>query len=189
MDQAILELIEKIASRLAPRFTFGHYDVDDIKQEIFLIALKGLPKHDASRGTLSTYLHRYCYSRLKNFKRDNFFRQEYDCVVCGCHDPYCDKCLKRQWKMEGKSGLLEPQDIHGIKHDPSMTIHHDYLDKMAVDELQEIINREIPVSMREDYLRIIEGLYVHKSKRAKIEELLKSIIEKWQNTKKDDADH
>lgn len=178
-----MDIIQKIMNRLAPKFTFGHYGVDDIKQEIFILAVEGLEKYDKERGAISTYLYHYVNSRIKNFKRDNFFRQEYKCAQCSCKDPYCDRCIKRQWKMQRKSGLLEPRDIHVITEDSSIVVHHDYLEDLAIKELQDIINRELPVSMREDYLRMTEGMYVHKRKRAEIETILHGIIEKWQKVK------
>lgn len=178
-----MEVITKIMNRLAPKFTFGHYGVDDIKQEIFILAVEGLEKYDKDRGAISTYLYYYIHSRIKNFKRDNFFRKEYKCNKCECKDPYCDRCVKRQWRMARKSGLLEPTNIQHIEQDSSIIVHHDYLEDLAIKELQDIINRELPVSMRENYLRMTEGMYVHKSKRAEIEKILYEIIDKWQAIK------
>jgi DNA-directed RNA polymerase specialized sigma24 family protein len=41
--------IMKIAKRLAPKYVFSGYDVEDIEQEAFLIGIAGLDKYDTSR--------------------------------------------------------------------------------------------------------------------------------------------
>jgi len=178
-----MEVIQKIMNRLAPKFTFGHYGVDDIKQEIFLLAVEGLDKYDSTRGAVSTYLYYYVYSRIKNFKRNKFHRKEYQCSKCNCTDPNCDKCIKRRWNTERKIDLLEAKEAQYIADDSRLIEHHDYLEDLAIKELQGMINQELPVSMRENYLRMIDGLYVQKSKRDEIETFLHGIIDKWQMKK------
>ena len=48
-QQHAIEVIMKISKRLAPKFTFASYDVEDIQQEAFLIGIAGLEKYDPSR--------------------------------------------------------------------------------------------------------------------------------------------
>jgi DNA-directed RNA polymerase specialized sigma24 family protein len=176
MEPATLLIIEKIANRLAPKYTFGFYDLDDIKQEIFLLALDGIKQYDETRGTLGTFLFQFVNSRIKNFKRDNYFRAEFKCVACDNLDPHCDKCLKRHWKASNKRQLLETQDIHIIDDDSSIVEHFNYLDNLADKEILEYIDSHIPVSMRDDYLKMKENIYVHKQKRAKIEEFITCLL-------------
>ena len=45
-EDEVVGVITKIARRLAPKFTFASYDVEDIEQEAFLIGIAGLEKYD-----------------------------------------------------------------------------------------------------------------------------------------------
>ena len=41
-EEYVINTISKIAKKLAPRYTFACYEVEDIEQEAFLIGLSGL---------------------------------------------------------------------------------------------------------------------------------------------------
>lgn len=176
----ILKIIEKIANRLAPKYTFGYYDLDDIKQEIFLLAVDGIEQYDPDRGkgTLASFLFMFVNSRIKHLKRDKYFRIEYECAACKNTDPHCTKCIKRHWKMSRKKQLLETQDIYAISDDSSIVQHFDYLKELADKEILDYVDNNIPVSMRDDYLKMKENIYVHKQKRAKIEEFITELVRK-----------
>ena len=41
-----MEIIDKVINRTAPKYTFGFYEVDDIKQESFIICLDAMKNYD-----------------------------------------------------------------------------------------------------------------------------------------------
>ena len=94
-DHAV-EVITKVAKRLAPKYVFAGYDVEDIEQEAFLIGVAGLAKYDPSRP-LENFMYTHINNRLKTFKRDNFYRMDYGSSA--------------QKIQDRKKNLLEPVSI------------------------------------------------------------------------------
>ena len=48
-EQEVVDQIEKVCNRIAPRYTFYGYALDDIKQEAFIICMEALNRYDNSR--------------------------------------------------------------------------------------------------------------------------------------------
>ena len=71
-EQEVVDQIEKVCNRIAPRYTFYGYALDDIKQEAFIICMEALNRYDNSRP-LENFLSVNLSNRLKNFVRDNHF--------------------------------------------------------------------------------------------------------------------
>jgi DNA-directed RNA polymerase specialized sigma24 family protein len=185
-EQEVIKLIQKTAKALAPKYSFGFHGVDDIEQEAFMMGIEALKtfKHDAG-SKLQSYLYTYIGNRLKNFKRNNYFRQEFTCKTCGCKDPFCKTCLKRSWRMARKAEIIEPIDIHSIENDDSLVKEHDF-NTLHEEEITQEIDSKLPLSLREDYLKMRDGIYVPKIRRVKIEETIKEILQKWINIETED---
>ena len=43
-EEEVVEVITRVARKLAHKFVFASYDVDDIEQEAFLMGIEGLNK-------------------------------------------------------------------------------------------------------------------------------------------------
>lgn len=185
-ESEVIKLIQKTAKALAPKYTFGFYGIEDIEQEAFLMGIQALDsfKHDAG-SKLQSYLFTYIGNRLKNFKRNNYFRHEHTCKTCGCKDPYCKTCLKRQWRMTQKMEIIEPIGIHSIENDNSLVKEHNF-ESINSEEIFAEIDAKLPLEMREDYLKMRDDIYVPKIRRVKVEAAIKEIIQKWIKV---DADH
>jgi DNA-directed RNA polymerase specialized sigma24 family protein len=69
--QEVLEKIHLVVNRIAPKYTFHGYDVEDIKQEAFIICMDALNRYDQKRP-LENFLSVNLSNRLKNFVRDNY---------------------------------------------------------------------------------------------------------------------
>jgi len=69
-EQQVIETITKVADRQAAKFRFGYYEVEDMRQEAFIIAMDALDRYDEKRP-LENFLAVHVNNRLKNFKRDN----------------------------------------------------------------------------------------------------------------------
>ena len=94
-----LRVIMKVAKRLAPKYVFATYEVEDIEQEAFLIGIAGLEKYDQNRP-LENFMYTHINNRLKTFKRDNYYRLDYGTAA--------------QKIQDRKKSLLEPIHIDAL---------------------------------------------------------------------------
>lgn len=179
MNDQQLKTIRKVCKRLAPRYTFGFYDVEDIEQEAFLMGLTALPYHDANLASLETFLYVHINNKLKTFKRDHYMRRDFTCSYCGRTDPNCEYCQRREWKHAAKKHLMEPIDIDHVNGDTehNMYMEADFLLDVELSEILCIINQRLDVSLREDYLKMLEGITIPKNKRDLIEYNICEILE------------
>jgi len=176
-EEQVLQTIQKVVRRIAHKFKFGYYDYDDICQEGTIIALEGLSRYDG-RHPLENFLAVHVSNRLKNFKRDNFCRQE-------SISPSGDN--KASWELRNntKRFLMEPLDITEIRdeREVNMSVGNDFIDTVERRELIDIIDRKLEVSMRSDYLRMLHGVYVPKTRREQIIDAVVAIVMEHTNEK------
>jgi DNA-directed RNA polymerase specialized sigma24 family protein len=67
----IIQMTSHMSRIKAKKFAFGHYDAEDISQEIFLIINKVCPKYDPSRSkNPKTFFNVATENALKNLRRD-----------------------------------------------------------------------------------------------------------------------
>jgi DNA-directed RNA polymerase specialized sigma24 family protein len=176
-EEGVLKLIETILANIAPRYTFGIYDADDMKQEGFIEALVALEAYDGS-APLENFLRTHLSRRLKNVKRNKSYTINNHCVNCPSYNGECEACQKRQRTQDMKKNVLLPIDIDVVDLDgEKFAYHHNKIDEVEIAEMVERVNRELPVGYRKDYLRMKEGLYVAKNRREEIENLINKILE------------
>lgn len=161
----IIETIDKIAKRLAPKFTFAFHDRQDIFQELRIIALDGLRRYKPAQGPLENFLATHMRNRIMNFKRDNYFRR--------------DKPKKNLAKWEElaqrKISLLQPVNIEGL--DEHFPIAENHLERAAFEELIERINKKLPAYLRTDFLRMCDQENIPASRRMRVQECVLEIIQ------------
>ena len=161
----VLDIINKICDRYAYKFQFGYFTPDDIRQEAFIIAMDALERYDESRP-LENFLAVHVKNRLNNFKRDRYYRQQ------KIKDNNLDQL------NNSKKFLMDTLDIDNIRDEKevNMRLENDFVDKIANEELLEIIDEHLDVSLRSDYLRIRDGTYVPKPRREQIIEEITQIL-------------
>ena len=166
-EAQVVETIQKVVQRVAHKYKFAFYDYDDICQEGFLIAMEGLQRYDGDRP-LENFLAVHVSNRLKNFKRDNFCRQQ--------SIPSSGVQLERN---NAKRFLMEPLDISNVRDEDesNMRVGDNFVLHVEQKEYMQIIDKNLDVSMRSDYLRIIHGVYVPKPRREQILNEINNIIE------------
>jgi RNA polymerase sigma factor (sigma-70 family) len=150
--EEVINQIMTIVNRIAPKYSFNGYSVEDIKQEAFIICMDALERYDPNRP-LENFLSVHLSNRLKNFIRDNYFTKNDD---------------------ESKKKLLNAQSI--ISHDISIDCNN-FFDKIDISDIKQLIDKELPMSYRADYLKIISNVYVPKKRREEVISLLKQIVE------------
>lgn len=85
--QALLDeaypIIKYIADIRRKNGAFAYFTNDDISQEVWAMCLDALERYDASIGPLENYLVSHVSNRLKNLKRDKYFRPGSDVATSG----------------------------------------------------------------------------------------------------------
>jgi len=165
-EEQVLQTIQKVVYRTANKYKFGYYDYDDICQEGFIIAMEGLERYDGVRP-LENFLAVHVSNRLKNFKRDNFCRQE------------AISASGSSWLLnDTKRFLMEPLDISSIRDEKEsgMSTDDNFIADIETKEIVSVIDKYLDVSMRSDYLRMLHEVYVPKHRREQIIETITNII-------------
>jgi hypothetical protein len=146
-----------VVDKIAHKYVFTSFECEDIRQEAFLIAHKGLDDYDNSRP-LENFLYIHLSNRLKNFKRDNYYRYEVG---------------DAQKMQDIKKSILEPIDIHELYH---IATGSTIVDDAHLSEIHELIDEKLPANMRSDYLKLKNKGKLTKSRKIKIIKRLQEII-------------
>lgn len=157
INKETLEKIQKIAKALAPKYVFDCYDREDIEQEAVLMGIDALSRYDTSRP-LENFLYTHISNRLKNFKRDNYFR------VNPNGEP--------EKIQQNKKNILDA----GSLNEGSVFFESNLDDSIDNKETIEKINRKLPAAYRKDYLRLCANAYVPTKRKQELFSLIKEII-------------
>ena len=155
-EQQVIDQIEKVCNRIAPKYTFYGYTADDLKQESFIICMEALHRYDESRP-LENFLSVNLSNRLKNFVRDNHFLTSSD------EDRV--KVLKPA-QLDYEDSIIDDHEKYSISYS-------DIENKDIVD----LVNKYLPAQVRMDYLKIINDVYVTKQRREEIIDMILEILE------------
>ena len=150
--EEVIDKINLVVGRIAPKYAFHGYDVDDIKQEAFIICMDALDRYDQKRP-LENFLSVNLSNRLKNFVRDNFFVGQ----------------------DENKRNVLCPKQLTYECSIPELSENLDH--KVDFNHIQKLIDLHLPAEYRSDYLKILSDVYVSKKRREHIIEIIKGIID------------
>lgn len=134
-EDEVIDIIIECANRIAPKYVFGYYEAEDLVHEAIIIAFKALSQYKS--GPLRNFLSSHLSRRMKNFKRDNYFRP-------GAAN------------REAKMAIMNPIDITNINDEceSNMQQYSSYIQNISYSEMLQKIDDELPVSYRRDYLRI-----------------------------------
>lgn len=87
INQEILDaaypVIERLATSRSSNGAFAYYENGDVYQEIWRMCLEALKRYDPMIGPIENYLVRHVTNRLKNLKRDSYFRPGFDASSSG----------------------------------------------------------------------------------------------------------
>jgi DNA-directed RNA polymerase specialized sigma subunit len=153
--EQVIRQINKVVNRIAPKYVFYGYEVDDLKQESFIICMEALPRYDSARP-LENFLSVHLSNRLKNFVRDNHFVNAED----------SDKVkVMKPAQLDHEHGLVDGQQRFAIRDEQI-----DYRDMI------KIIDRKLPAQYRMDYLKMQNDVYVSKQRREEITIVIYEIL-------------
>lgn len=151
-EQQVIDQINIVVNRISARYTFHGYEVEDIKQEAFIICMDAMERYDSNRP-LENFLAVHLSNRLKNFVRDNFYTKD----------------------EEEKKKVLKPSSLSYEEFTPSTEYNND--NKIDAKNLQDIVDRKLPSEYRADYLKIINDVYVPKKRREEIITIIKELLD------------
>lgn len=155
--QEVTDTISRVAKKLAPKFVFASYEIDDIEQEAFLMGVEALHRYDSSKP-LENFMYAHISNRLKNFKRDNYYRFDYG---------------NAQKIQDRKKSILEPMDIAALY---SVSTDDETVGNAHITEMIELIDRKLPSEFRGDYLRLQNNAPLPKGRKAMIIDVIEQII-------------
>ena len=188
-EQQVVDTIDNVVDRLAKRFIFGYHDVDDMKQQGRLFAIEGLDRYDGKRP-LENFLWTHVRNRLSNYKRDNYERQQLPCFQCVKHNFDNSNCyeyddmleckLYHRWYMKNsaKKNLMSPIELEQVhsETEQNMSVDDNPYDNAIGDEITGLIEQNIPISLRPDYIRMKNHIKIPKPRKDKIQESIKKIL-------------
>lgn len=185
-EQEVWDIIEKVIKIVYRKFVFGYFQPEDIKQEARIIAIKALEEYNGQHP-LANFLAVSIKNRLKNFKRDNFQRNEAPCQKCAAainnttlhkHQKYCSKHLRWVKRNNTKQNLMYTLDIQSIncEREPNAMIQDDVLNKVNTKEIMEKIDKALPVKYRKHYLQMMDGYQIPKKRRKEVYVAIRNIV-------------
>lgn len=76
-------IIERLAKSRSIKGSFAYYEPQDVYQEIWSMCLEALDRYDPEIGPIENYIVCHVSNRLKNLKRDRYFRPGSDVSTSG----------------------------------------------------------------------------------------------------------
>jgi DNA-directed RNA polymerase specialized sigma24 family protein len=156
------EMILKVIDRIAPRYVFSYYELEDIKQESYIICCEALKKYDESRP-FENFISKHLSNRLKTLIRDKYSRSSI-------------RSEKHQELNDSKKNLMDLKSYGS----PDVYYEDDLLDKLSTSEALEHIMDELSPSMRNNFHRLANGVSISSSKKQALFDRVKEILgEDW----------
>lgn len=152
---------------MVSKYKFGYYDVDDMRQEAFIIGWKVLPKFNGT-APLENFLSVHIRRRLLNFHRDHYYRLDIK-----------DDMSKRSKHNIAKKNLIDTISIDNVQdeHEDNMFYYVEFVNDIECEEVLKLIDIHLDINLRTDYIKMKDGITIAKSKKDKIYEAIEEILE------------
>lgn len=189
-EKQVLEIFENVINKLAYKYRFRGHELQDLYQEGMIAAMQGLENYDESRP-LENFIFIHVRNRLINFKRDNYLRHEKPCIRCpikaylppdGC-SAFKDKMDCEQfsnWTNRNivKRNLINPLEYGQVNavSEKNMGYDNEMIENINSSEILELIDKNLPLSLRKWYLMLLSGTKIPKKERLLVEEAIIKII-------------
>lgn len=154
-EEQVVDQIQIVVDRMAPKYTFYGYTTDDIKQEAFIICLEALNRYDPTRP-LENFLSVNLSNRLKTFVRDNYFTTQ---------TSEARKRVVQPAQLDYEDKLIDEEDKFGNSYE-----------QLDIEVMSRAIDQYIPANIRMDYLKLLNDVYVSKQRREEITDIIKTIL-------------
>lgn len=154
-EQQVVDQIQLVVDRIAPKYVFYGYSIDDIKQESFIICVEALNRYDPARP-LENFLSMNLSNRLKTFIRDNYFTGK---------TSEARKKMIKPAQLDYEDNLIDEDEKFGNSYE-----------KLDMQAMVKLVDQYIPASVRMDYLKLLNDVYISKQRREEIIETIKEIL-------------
>lgn len=175
-------VIMAVCRSLASTYRFGYHSAEDIVQQGVVEALLALEEesYDPARP-LENFLYTAVRNGLYNYKRKHYSRLEPACKCCDPANPPPTPCEKMQgWlrRNSTKQNLMKPLAIGFVSDEAEATMRlpDDTSEGAEASELRALLDRELPVELRRDYLQMLDGAPVPKARRQRVREAVLAIM-------------
>lgn len=160
-EDEFVEIVGRISGRLISKFRFGYHTLEDIRQQVYVELLKAdrhglsiIDKYDEGAGhSFESYLWVAIRNRLYNFKRDNYGRPDQP--------------------NEAKKSLMSTKEYNEFADSRSAP---DDSQSAYSKEIFSIIDADIPVELRKDWLMLVNGVRLPKTRKDKVVEKMQQIL-------------
>lgn len=154
--------ILKVIDRIAPKYVFGYYQLDDIKQEAYIICLEALDKYDKKRP-FENFISHHLSNRLKTLIRDKYSRSNIESE-------------KHELLNRNKKNLVDFQAVDGHAN----IYEDDIIERLSNKEAIDLLMDKLSPSMRNNFYRLANGVPIQSAKRQALFEKVKEILgENW----------
>ena len=147
-----IKIIRKVINNIAPKYTFGYYSLDDIKQESFIFCMEAMERYDAERP-LENFISKALSNKLKNLVRDKYYRNS---------------------SSEDKKALMDLNVSLSNIEQPFYEIDLD--GKLSTKDALDKVMSQLPPGFRNDFLRVANGVSIQSHRKnnlfSKIQEIL-----------------
>ena len=182
-EAVFLEITQNIAKILYPKFGNLHGSESDFYQEVVVWSLLALPRYDASRA-LGAFLFSHARNRAINAIRDKVTRRDHPCASCHAGTPctdgeYCPKYAKWYKRNKTKARLSRPLGFSSIpaQAEPwASTSPSAMLAAVEARDTAEMIERKLPLELREHYRNLLAGKDLKPSQRNRVRLAVSEIL-------------
>ncbi len=192
-EAEVLATIEIVVNRLARKYMFGYYDLDDMKQQARLAAWESLGKYDITRP-LENYLWTCVRNSLFNLKRKEYERYDKPCLTCPLYDAHCrvsnSQCEAYEDKMEcslysgwltrnsSKKNLMTPIDLGEVRdeHENNMSTQDSVSDDICHEEIFLLLDKCLPTEIRASFIKMRYGIKLPKADRIRVETAIIKVL-------------
>ena len=157
-----MEIIHAVVNRIAPNHKFGFYEIDDIKQEAYILALEAMEKYDGLRP-LENFISKHISNRLKSLRRDKYSRKNLN--------------TKKHADLNTKKRLLMDMGFSFICND---TYESNIEDELSTREAVDKVLSELSPALKKDFLRLANKAPIQDYRKKAVYAAVKEILnEDW----------
>jgi hypothetical protein len=190
-EESFMLAVNHIAGVLSKK-AFGPHDEEDVAQLVAVWSLEAVHRYDPAKGSLDSLLYSHCSNQLSNLRRNETgCRTDYPCRVCyehaiGAGDGHEDgstcPAFEVWWQRRLTKGrLASPMSIDKVSVEgETRTVDTTVESAAEMKELLDLIDAQLPIEFRADYLRLRAGLWAtipiprRRAVRQKVAEILRA---------------
>jgi hypothetical protein len=189
-EDEVVRIMTKVASGLGYKFQFGYHSIEDMKQMGIQFAIEALDKYDETRP-LENFLWIHVFNRLYNEKRNKYSRPNTPCYQCPLYntklESQCENFADRMecnlyngWftRNESKKNLMSTLELDNVNDEYEENMRLEDEDHES-KELIGLIDSNVSIEFRQDWLRLRDNLKLSKVRRTRILEEISLILEKY----------